>query len=118
MISDVFHLEATEEISTLLKENVTVSVSVVSQNITKEDEEVIVIYQKVSETGGWKKVEFTIGDDDVITMELQGTGDIIILRDSESLPPEIAEEEAPASPSTSGNTTTPVKKKPIIKRSK
>ena len=117
VISDVFHIDAGEEISTLLEKNVTVSVSVVSQNITKEDEDVIVIYQKTSENGGWKKVEFTIDDDNVITLELQGVGDIIILRDSEALPPEA--EEAPASPATSGDTVeTPVKPKPIIRRAK
>lgn len=117
VISDIFHIEATEEISSMLEENAVISVSVVSQNITKADEELIVIYQKTSENGGWKKVEFTIDDENVITLELQGMGDIIILRDSEALPP--VAEEAPASPSTSGNTkNTTVTKKPIIKRAK
>lgn len=101
VISDVLNVSVSEEIEKQMVEGATITVAVISQNITKEDEDLIVIYQRVSEKGGWKKVDFTIDENNVITMELQGTGDIVIFRDNEAAPPKA--EDAPASPATSGN---------------
>ena len=101
VVSDVFSVTATPEIEELLKTGASLSVSVVSQNITKQDEEKITIYQKDAKTGLWRKVPFTISEDGIITLSLQAVGEIVIFRDNEA--PPVTPETAPASPATGGD---------------
>lgn len=101
VVSDVFAVTATPEIEEVLKSGATLSVSVVSQSITKKDEKKITIYQKDAETGKWTKVPFQIAEDGVISLELKNVGEIVIFRDNEAAPAIAG--TAPASPSTSGD---------------
>lgn len=104
VVSDVFAVTATPDIEETLKSGATLSVSVVSQNITKQDEKRIIIYQKNTETGKWEKVPFQISKNGVITLELTNVGEVVIFRDSQAAPAAAA--EAPVSPSTSGDSKT------------
>lgn len=101
VVSDVFSITVTAEIEETLKNGATLSVAVVSQNITKEDEKKVTIYQKDADTGEWKKVPFEIMDDGVIVLELESAGEVVIFRDNEAAP--VTEENAPVSPSTGGD---------------
>lgn len=113
VVSDVFAVTATPEIEEVLASGATLSVAVTSQNITKEDETKIAIYQKDAVTGEWKQVPFTIAEDGVITLELTSAGEVVIFRDNEAAP--VTPEEAPVSPSTKGDRALAAKKS-FIKR--
>lgn len=99
VVTDVVAITVTPEIEeALAEEGATLTVSVTSQNISKEDEEKITVYQKDPATGEWKKVPFTIDENDVITLELESTGEVVIFRDSEAAPE--TPKDAPRSPKT------------------
>jgi len=100
VVSDVLYFSATPEIVEAMSAGATVSVSMVSQGITKESETKITIYQKHSVTGKWVKVPFKIDENGVITLELKAVGQIVIFRDNEAAP---IVSEAPESPATNGD---------------
>ncbi len=108
VVSDVFAVTATPEIEEALESGATLTVAVASQNITKEDEKKITIYQKDAESGKWIKVPFTIAEDGIITLELSNVGEVVIFRDSEAAP--VTPEKAPVSPSTRGDRAQAAKK--------
>lgn len=101
VVSDVFAITTTPEIEKVLKSGAILSVDVISQNITKEDEKKIIIYQKDEKNGKWKKVPFVISEDNILTLELTGAGEVVIFRDSEAAP--VIPETAPKSPATGGD---------------
>lgn len=111
VVSDVLAVTATSDIVDAMASGAAISVSVTSQNITKDDETKITIYQKDPVTGAWSKVPFTIDENDIITLELSSVGEIVIFRDNEAAPVTAeAEEEAPTSPATSGDLKLQAKK--------
>ncbi len=101
VVSDVFAVTVSPEIEEVLKNGASLSVAVVSQSITKQDEKKITIYQKDAKTGLWIKVKFEISEDGIITLELKNVGEIVIFRDNEA--PPVTPETAPVSPSTGGD---------------
>ena len=111
VVSDIFAVTATPEIEEVLKTGATLSVAVVSQNITKKDEKKITIYQKDAKTGKWVKVRFQIDENGVIVLQLKGVGEVVIFRDNEAAP--LTAAAAPASPATSGDSkNVPTTQKP------
>lgn len=102
VVSDVFTITADESVAELLafaaEAGVKAVVPMVSQTITKADAEKITIMQKSATTGEWKPVAFTIDDNNVINLELDDLGEIVIFRDSTVVPE--TPKDAPRSPKT------------------
>lgn len=98
VVSDVFTITADDELAEVFELGAKLNVSMTSQNITKADAEKITIWQKSAATGEWKPVVFTIDDNNVINLELEDLGEIVIFRDSEAAPE--TPKNAPRSPKT------------------
>ena len=106
VVSDIFTVTADEALTAALavavENGFALKISLISQNITKAEEASITIWQKSATTGEWVKVNFTVDENNVITLELKDIGEIVIFRDSAAKP--ATAKDAPKSPQT-----TPVK---------